>query len=416
MVNTLHKKRRTEKLSRLSKYMALTLGALICILVVFVHADMGMTKADTKSLAHPRLAKKIVSIRPETDDQGFKVHIIADGKIKDHNAFRVLIPHRLVMDLPGVQCSLKQKTLPVDSLLVKNIQLHTSNKDKLRVVFDLFPIAELPYKILSKDNQLIVLFGSVAGSPIVKHREKTQKVPPVSKPEKKEEVKGGYVGKAALSPARKITAVEVETHDQGTKMHIVADGKPTRYTAFHLSDPARLVVDVFGVRSAMGKETMSFPNPLVKGVRLGTSYGQVRVVFDLVPQGELPYQIVQKNDRLVVFVKQISEISKTELASKAQSTLPAPSELTQERPFPSVPPGKIILHISSFKEKTNAENEVQRLKGYGYKTFIASEEVLGESWLRVYIGIFDHEQAARRIGSELREKGSISYFKPFKIG
>ena len=416
MANTLHKDRFTERIVRPSKYPALTLGALIWSLVVFVHADMGITKADTKSLAHPRLAKKIVSIRPETDDQGFRVHIIADGKIKDHSAFRVLIPHRLVMDLPGVQCSLKQKTLPVDSLLVKNIQLHTSNKDKLRVVFDLFPIAELPYKILSKDNQLIVLLGSVAGSPTVKHREKTQKAPPMSKPEKKEEVKGGYVGKAALSPARKITAVEVETHDQGTKMHIVADGKPTQYTAFHLSDPARLVVDVFGVRSAMGKETMSFSNPLVKGVRLGTSYGQVRVVFYLVPQGELPYQIVQKNDRLVVFVKQISEISKTELASKAQSTLPAPSELTQERPFPSVPPGKIILHISSFKEKVNAENEVQRLKGYGYKTFIASEEVLGESWLRVYIGIFDHERAARRIGSELREKGSISYFKPFKIG
>lgn len=417
MVNTLHRNYFTEKIVCLPRHRALALGVLICILVLFVHVDMGIAKADTEKIAHSRLAKKIISIRPETDDQGFKVHIIADGKIKDYNTFRVLRPHRLVLNLPGLQSSLKQKTLPVDSLLVKDIQLQTSSKDKLKVVFNLFPIAELPYSILSKDNQLTVLFGSVAGSPIVKHSEKIQEAPPVKKSEKKKEVKEEYVRKAALSPARKIIALELETYDQGIKMHIVADGKLTRHTAFHLSDPARLVVDVFGVQSAMGKEKIAFSNPLIKGVRLGTSYeDRVRVVLDLVPPGGLPYQIVLKNNRLVAFLKQKSDISKTESADKVHSASPAPSQLAQERPFPSVPPGKIVLHISSFKEKSNAEKEVQRLKGYGYKTFIASEEVSGESWLRVYIGIFDDEQAARRTGSELRENGSISYFKPFKNG
>ncbi|GAH41301.1 unnamed protein product, partial [marine sediment metagenome] len=79
--------------------MALTLWALICIRVVIAHADAATTKADSTT-SHPRLAKKIISVRPETDDQGLKVYIVADGNLKDYDAFRVLRPHRLVIDLP----------------------------------------------------------------------------------------------------------------------------------------------------------------------------------------------------------------------------------------------------------------------------------------------------------------------------
>jgi len=115
----------------------------------------GVAKSESDSTAPSPLAKKILSIRPETGEHGFKVHIIGDGKVKDYNAFRIERPHRLVIDLPGIQCSLGQKALLVDNLLVKKIQVHTPNKDKVRIVFDLFPIAELPYRVFSRDNQLI---------------------------------------------------------------------------------------------------------------------------------------------------------------------------------------------------------------------------------------------------------------------
>ena len=74
-----------------------------------------------------------------------------------------------------------------------------------------------------------------------------------------------------------------------------------------------------------------------------------------------------------------------------------------------------FLHVNSFKNKINAEKDVQRLKTYGHKAFLVSEEVSGESWFRVYIGSFDNEKIARKVGSELRGKGIISYFKPIEI-
>jgi cell division septation protein DedD len=43
------------------------------------------------------------------------------------------------------------------------------------------------------------------------------------------------------------------------------------------------------------------------------------------------------------------------------------------------------------------------------------EESSEDRWFRVYIGEFDNENNARKAGSELREKGIISYFKPIEI-
>jgi len=69
----------TRKLEPLPTYMTFPLCVMICLPVVFAHADKGIANADTERLVRHDLAKRIVSIRPVTGGQGFKVHIIADG-------------------------------------------------------------------------------------------------------------------------------------------------------------------------------------------------------------------------------------------------------------------------------------------------------------------------------------------------
>ena len=77
--------------------------------------------------------------------------------------------------------------------------------------------------------------------------------------------------------------------------------------------------------------------------------------------------------------------------------------------------GVYYLHVSSFKQKSNAEKIVQRIQNHGYKAFLVAEKVSGESWFRVYIGEFDTEKEARKLGLELRKEGIISYFKTIAI-
>ena len=74
-----------------------------------------------------------------------------------------------------------------------------------------------------------------------------------------------------------------------------------------------------------------------------------------------------------------------------------------------------FLHISSYKEKNNAEDQVRELKKQGYKAFTVEEEIAGESWHRIYIGEFFSIDQARKKGAELKSKGQISYFKPIEI-
>ena len=91
--------------------------------------------------------------------------------------------------------------------------------------------------------------------------------------------------------------------DQELRYYIIANGSLADYVAFHLTNPPRLVVDLTGVKSTAVTDTLSFGGPWVKKVRFGLYTNKVRVVFDLIPEAGLPYQIVSRDDRLIVSFK-----------------------------------------------------------------------------------------------------------------
>jgi hypothetical protein len=64
-----------------------------------------------------------------------------------------------------------------------------------------------------------------------------------------------------------------------------------------------VVVDLIGVKSTVVEKALNFDGPWVKGVRFGVYTSKVRVVFDLIPESGLPYDIISEEDRLVVSFK-----------------------------------------------------------------------------------------------------------------
>ena len=74
-----------------------------------------------------------------------------------------------------------------------------------------------------------------------------------------------------------------------------------------------------------------------------------------------------------------------------------------------------FLHVSSFREKSNADGLVNSLHSRGQKAFHVTETMSGQTWFRVYIGEFGSETQARLAGKGLQEKGVIGYFKIIKI-
>lgn len=74
------------------------------------------------------------------------------------------------------------------------------------------------------------------------------------------------------------------------------------------------------------------------------------------------------------------------------------------------------LHIASYRESSNADDDILRLSSSGLKAFSVKTDISGEQWFRVYVGEFSDEEAAIKTGEELLKNGIITYFKPMIIG
>lgn len=88
-----------------------------------------------------------------------------------------------------------------------------------------------------------------------------------------------------------------------TRVRIVLDlSGPVTYTDFRLSGPDRLVVDLAGLVNQSGQNAFSVNDPVVKGVRLGPQAGKLRLVVDI--NAPVPYKIfaLTNPDRLVIDV------------------------------------------------------------------------------------------------------------------
>jgi type IV pilus assembly protein PilQ len=106
----------------------------------------------------------------------------------------------------------------------------------------------------------------------------------------------------ALPPASTILAIEPVEMGEDIDVHIIGDGRFDKYDVSLLSDPPRLVVDLFGVKSTGIKDELSLSGPWAKRLRIGRHAEKVRVVFDLLfaPKGEFPFQVTVEENRLVV--------------------------------------------------------------------------------------------------------------------
>jgi hypothetical protein len=107
----------------------------------------------------------------------------------------------------------------------------------------------------------------------------------------------------SLPSASKVLSVRQSKMDQKLRYDIIVDGSLADYVAFHLTKPPRVVVDLIGVKSTEVEKALSFNGPWVKGVRMGLYADKVRVVFDLIPEAGLPYDIILEEGRLVVSFK-----------------------------------------------------------------------------------------------------------------
>jgi len=132
-----------------------------------------------------------------------------------------------------------------------------------------------------------------------------------------------YIAHAAESRTTHLKKVSISGNGQEIIVSLLADGRIDKYKDFLLSNPDRVVVDLYDVEVQSPRRYFHVDNPLLRSVRLGVHPEKTRVVLDM-NSSFYDYRLSPWKDGMRIFVaEQKAEINEEEekVLAEAQQKL-----------------------------------------------------------------------------------------------
>lgn len=215
---------------------------------------------------------------------GSAVQIVAEKEIGSrYTGYLLSKPPRVVFDFQGTDISTLPGVTTLSGHPVREIiasQYESAGVRSGRV--ELILTERVPYNVKVDGTVLDVDFTSstpasmtIATTPVV-NSETAEEV----KPEVAEEVKSEALPAAVAAEKKNLPATSVlEIISRKDEVFLRADGELDQCKSFSLKNPARFVVDCFGVTEKIAKKTISLSGP-IKSVRIGSYADKVRFVLE----------------------------------------------------------------------------------------------------------------------------------------
>ncbi|MFC1822705.1 AMIN domain-containing protein [Thermodesulfobacteriota bacterium] len=119
-------------------------------------------KRERKKKIHPAMKKSyrvLEGVEHETDKDGLRVKILADGPVHNYHYFFMDAPPRIVIDLKGMWRTREHPVMTLGNEMVRRIRIG-NHRDKLRVVVDLGDKgSQAPAKIQESPKGLVITIG-----------------------------------------------------------------------------------------------------------------------------------------------------------------------------------------------------------------------------------------------------------------
>jgi AMIN domain len=256
--------------------------------------------------------------------QGGLWHVVLSGsEPMTYRAIKLSDPLRLLIDLPNTANTSVKSPITVDNEAISTIKAATIVRDPQPLTrIEIGLKLDVSFRLRGVQDRVWVTLGAAAPVPPaattlqvepLKTMEKVKIEPP--QPKRSEITlppKSSTVPTLPFAPpprnkqktsATRILAIEPVSVDQGLRVYVKANGGLSRYKAFHLTNPPRLVVDLLDVQTTQTSESVAFAGSLVRKVQVGRHGDRMRLVFEIIPAAGIPYQITSGEDRLVVSFK-----------------------------------------------------------------------------------------------------------------
>lgn len=193
-----------------------------------------------------------------------------------------------------------------------------------------------------------------------------------------------------------------------TNIRAKLDGELKNYNSFKISDPFRIVLDLWGVKNLIGKSDIFVNTAQVEGLKISEQEDKVRIMIETVKDTPLPFLVTTENGDLVVSVGGGSEDKVTSLDRGVEPT-PAVSEI-------------MGIDLEDFPEKSavvitySGKPEIDREESDGLLLVTMKEVRIAENLLRhldaskfgIPIKMVDAEKKGKDVSVRIAyDKGSV---------
>ncbi len=310
------------------------------------------TKQETEDAAAEKKKDKVSVEYINVVGDGDRVMIGTTGPVR-YTVFKLTEPSRLIVDMPGIDLSKVVSSMDINNDYLNAISAisYGEEQDIGRIIINIKEGVD--HDVKSGENSILVSLkktdaaaqaGGENGEVVkasVSDEIKTEPLADEAKPMAAAEpapalpyTAAAPEAQAAEAPApmkqaTRILSVESSTEGGNTVIRITADGLLGNYNSFDLTTPSRIVLDIWGVDNAVGRNTVKVQDKFVKAVRIGGHKDKSRLVFDLTGKTVTPHSVKRVNDSVIVTLGPNVAADKEEAAAEVNTAYAAVAEKAQ---------------------------------------------------------------------------------------
>lgn len=199
-----------------------------------------------------------------------------------------------------------------DGDIVGSVELSAISENASTTRLAILLKKDTPYEVSRDGTDLVITFTMAAGSE-------------TPSPASTETAEAKTAASATSTAATRLIQVASQTGPNGVSIDILADGTIENYKSFTISNPARIVFDLFNISSPIEKEQrVAVDTPWVKQVRHYGYPDRVRVVLDTEDSYLSAFSAVPSANGLVIQVGDASSKNTGDTSAAGAPTGPTP--------------------------------------------------------------------------------------------
>ncbi len=301
------------RVSRTSRF----LQSLFCCIVTFLLLSTSAWSADTNKLlavsVDSTAATPTILVKT-AEPVGYRYTV--------YDSFE---PTRVVVDFPGMEMTDGQEPLVVDQASIQEVRVSGFDLSSGKLTrIEILLAKNTEYQVNLDGKEFRVAFAADPDSPEADMANTTAAATP-----------------SVVDPSQVADRLNDINLSAGRAI-LEANGKVDKFQYFALRNPARLVVDLYGLKPAFKARSFTASDGF-KGVRVGTYSDKTRLVFDS-SQGVLPEHTVEARDTDILVTwgdDKAPNLAEAPVVAKAEATNaasePVVVAVVEDRPVQTAP-------------------------------------------------------------------------------